>query len=70
MANRAVTVTVTTSTVFKEGTTISTLSALKRGDIAMVTGSTSSSGTVTATAVTFGTAPSGAPGNNTPPRAA
>ena len=36
----------------------------------MVTGSTSSDGTVTATTIIFGTAPSGTPGNNTPPSAA
>jgi hypothetical protein len=35
-----------------------------------VTGSTSSDGTVTAKTVTFGIAPSGTPGKNTPPSGA
>ena len=61
---------VTSSTAIREGAATSTLSALKRGDIVMVTGSTSSDGTVTATTIIFGTAPSGTPGNNTPPSAA
>ncbi len=68
MADKTVTVTVTPSTVFKDGSTTSTQSALKKGDIAMVSGSTSSDGTVTATTVTFGNAPNGAPG--TPPSGA
>ena len=52
----------TSSTVFKRGAAASTSSAPKKGDLAMVTGSTSSDGTVTAATVTFGTAPSGGPG--------
>ncbi len=57
-----VSVIVTSSTVFKRGAAVSTSSALKKGDLAMVTGSTSSDGTVTAATVTFGTAPRGGPG--------
>jgi hypothetical protein len=64
-----VTVTVTSSTVVKDGTTTSSLRALKKGDLVVVTGSTSSDGTVTATTVTFGITPMGAPGKNTPPSA-
>jgi hypothetical protein len=60
--NKTVTVTVTAATVYKEGTKTSSLSALKKGDVAQVAGSTSSDGTVTASTITFGTAPSGAPG--------
>ncbi len=67
MTGKTVTVTVTSSTVFKDGTTSSTQSALHKGDLAMVTGSTSSDGTVTATTVTFGSAPNGHPGTATQP---
>ena len=66
LAGKTITVTVTSSTVVKEGTTTSALGALKDGDLVVVTGSTSSDGTVTATTVTFGMAPVGAPGKHTP----
>jgi hypothetical protein len=61
MAKEAVTVTVSSSTVYKDGSTTSTRAALKVGDVAMVTGSTASDGTVTATTITFGTTPVGTP---------
>ena len=53
---KVVTVTVSTSTVYKHGSTTSTSAALKVGDLAMVTGTTASDGTVTATAITSGPA--------------
>jgi hypothetical protein len=58
---KVVTVTVSSSTVYKNGSTTSTSAALKVGDLAMVTGTTASDGTVTATAITFGTARVGTP---------
>ncbi len=65
-----VTVVVTSATVFKDGTSTASASALKKGDLAMVVGSTSSDGTVTATTITFGNPPKGAPGTATSPPAA
>jgi hypothetical protein len=65
-ADKTVRVTVTSSTVFEDGATTSTLGALKQGDLAVVTGSTSSDGTVTAKSVTFGITPGNAPGKNPP----
>jgi Domain of unknown function (DUF5666) len=59
MANKVVTVTVSASTVYNKGSTTSTSAALKVGDVAMVTGRTASNGTVSATVITFGTAPGG-----------
>ena len=53
---------VTSATVLQEGTTKVASSALKKGDLAMVVGSTSSDGTVTASTITFGPTPNGAPG--------
>ena len=61
MANKAVTVTVSASTVYKDGSATSTSAALKVGDVAMVTGSGGSNGTVRATVITFGTTPPGSP---------
>jgi Domain of unknown function (DUF5666) len=60
-ANKTIKVIVTSTTVYKNGSTIVTASALKSGVVAVVRGSTSSDGTVTATAITLGTAPIGAP---------
>jgi len=53
---------VTSATVLQEGTTKVASSALKKGDLAMVVGSTSSDGTVRASTITFGSTPNGAPG--------
>jgi putative flippase GtrA len=57
--NSTIKVTVTSSTNYKDGSKISTSAALKKGDLAIVTGSTSSDGTVTATTVDFRTSPGG-----------
>jgi hypothetical protein len=69
-ADKTVRVTVTSSTVFRDGATTSTPGALKEGDLVVVTGSTSSDGTVTAKSVTFGITPGTAPGKNPPPSGA
>ena len=56
-------VSMTSSTVYKDGTRTVTIAALKTGDLAMVGGSTSSDGTVTASTLTFEATPPGRPGN-------
>jgi hypothetical protein len=60
------TLVVTSTTTFKVGTAQAARSALKVGDVAMVVGSTSSDGAVTAKTVTFGVTPIGAPGTDAP----
>jgi hypothetical protein len=63
LRGKVIKVVVTSSTVFKDGTKVSTDAALRVGDFAVVTGSTASNGTVTATTVVFGaTPPAGGPG--------
>jgi hypothetical protein len=59
--NLTIKASVTSSTVYKDGDTTVTSAALKQGDPAMVSGSTSSDGTLTASTVTFGVTPPGIP---------
>ena len=59
-------VTVTSATAYKSGSPTVASSAIKQGELVMITGSTSN-GTVTATQVTIGTAPKGTPGENGSP---
>jgi hypothetical protein len=56
-----VTVTVTSSTVFKDGTNTVSKSSLKVGQFAVVTGTTAKDGAVSATTVTFGATPAAGP---------
>jgi hypothetical protein len=61
------TVAVTSTTVYKNGSTTVTSSAIKKGEFVMVTGTTSN-GTVMATTVTVGTLPTRGSGKRgTPP---
>jgi hypothetical protein len=59
-------VTVTSATVYKSGSTTVTSSAIKQGEFVRIIGSTSKA-TVTATQVTIGAAPKGAPGEKGSP---